>query len=196
MKATYTRYNARDFIQRYVDTYGWLLRDDGTRKFVHITQAEEGRLYYETDGSAEFYALRDRGQIFEFIPVNKGWFNGTDGPVFLSRVPARQWKRGISGSNTEIQKFTDGVLINYILNYTELSKVFNDDFNVKNYPDTFKPGALSKHFCLVNNNLWFYDTVIGILEGTTFKLSNDIVAQELKDLIKRKGWQLHVENHS
>lgn len=196
MKATYTRYNARDFIQRYVDTYGWLLRDDGSRKFVHITQAEEGRLYYETDGSVEFYARQDGGQIFEFIPVNKGWFNGTDGPVFLSRVPARQWKRGISGSNTEIQKFNGGVLQNYILNYTELSKVFNDDFNVKNYPNTFKSGALSKHFCLVNNNLWFYDTVIGILEGTTFKLSNDIVAQELKDLIKRKGWQLHVEDHS
>lgn len=196
MKATYTRYNARDFIQRYVDTYGWLLRDNGTRKFVHIKQAEEGRLYYETDGSADFYALQDRGQIFEFIPVNKGWFNGTDGPVFLNRVPARQWKRGISGSNTEIQKFKNKILINYILNYTELSKVFNDDFNIKNYPDTFKPGALSKHFCLVNNNLWFYDTVIGILEGTTFKLFNDIVSQELKDLIKRKGWQLHVENHS
>lgn len=196
MKATYTRYNARDFIQRYVDTYGWLLRDEGSRKFVHITRAEEGRLYYETDGTSEYYATQDRGQVFEFIPVKKGWFNTSNGEaVLLSRVPARQWKRGISGSNTDIRRLVNGeFLLQRFVDYKELSSIFNDDFNKNNYPAKFDIGAISKHFCIdKNNQLWFYDSNVGKLEADTFILDNNIIEQELRDLIKRRGWKFNVQ---
>ena len=194
MLETFTSNNSSDFNQRYCGTYGWLLKN-GSRRLVYLENIYDDILYFNVGNENDsYYAKINSGTFFEFIPVNKGWFNSNnDRCYFLCRKPARQWKRGISPNNTTIYDPLYGGHID--ITYNVLSSIFNLDYTKYNYPLEFKKGALSNHFCLDKNNvLFFYEAPIGFYDavGKQFILNNDLVAQELKDLISRNNWNIEV----
>lgn len=192
MLDTLTSENYRDFSARYANTFGWLV--DGKRQFVHVLRVADERVYFTNATGMEYHAKMDHGVNFEFIPVDRGWFNDINGnPWLLSRVPARQWKRGISETNTMM--YDGHSLRTFHVNYERLSKVFSDKFTELNYSKEIKPtGAWSKHFAVTKHGLHFYDQLIGSYNPKTQEivLTSDIVKQELTDLINRNGWSVKI----
>ena len=194
MLDTLTSINYRDFGPRYTHTFGWLHNGD-TRKLVYVLRTEDSKVFFTDQTGMEYHAKIDAGVMFEFIPVDHGWFNASNGDAYLlSRTPARQWKRGISDSNTTMTSLNTLRLIG--LNYNSLSNIFNDQFDERNYPRTFGAGALSKHFALRRhpyNQLYMYDRMIGTLDGDTIVLASSLFEQELTDLITRNGWAIKIK---
>ena len=191
-----TRANHGDFNRRYVQTYGWLLNND-KKKLVYVTNSDDMYVYFRTGGDMEYHAVRDTGVQFEFIPVNRGWFNTYDSSnvYYLQRVPARQWKRGISSGNTQIQHWVDGRgLMPIKMSYEILEKIFNVGFDPHIPKDPMKtPVALSKDFAILGENIYFNDQVVGVRKENVLLLHTDLVQQELSDLINRRGYKYTVK---
>jgi hypothetical protein len=140
--------------------------------------------------SMDFNIKRDSGVMFEFIPVDRAWMLGKSGvPYFLQRVPARQWRRGISRHNTNINILTSYGLEPVNPSWKTMKDIFGDDAT-----QPCKLGeVLSKHFMAVHNGpLYFYREPV----GTTVKQGNhciiklpakSLVAQEVMDVLRRTG---------
>ncbi len=190
MLDTYTSGNERDFGARYAETFGWLITGD-TRRFVHISHTDHSAVYFTQGGKLEYNARIDAGVQFEFIPVDRGWYNTSTGDVvYLVRVPARQWKRGISQNNTQI-RMCDG-LFQLPVDYPTLLSVFSKEHKQHSYIPG-KRCALSKHFAINSvNQVFFYNQVIGALEKDIIVLNDTLVATELTDTINRQGYPLKV----
>lgn len=181
--------NAGDFSQRYVDTYGWLYLG-GKKTLVYIADCTNQRATFTMNGSPTFHVNVNSGLEFEFIQVDRGWFNATDGKLyFLSRHPARQFKRGISASNTVVR---DGNLSPVSLTYPLLASVFDPTFNYWDKKDLNSTGALSKHFAVINGSIIFYTEHIGKYSDGVVTLTSNLFLQEFQDLIRRKNIDVKV----
>jgi len=191
MKDTLTSRNHQDFRARYSGTYGWYTHND-TRKLVRINDSDRYQVTFGDDSDFNYTVKVDSGINFEFIPVDKGWFNSKSGQVyFLCRHPARQWKRGIHPDNTLVYNIKQ-MSFNQGLSFEVLSDIFQDGFNNWEYKTT-GDRALSKHFAIDSKNrVWFYNREIGVIDGSTIKLNNDLVYQELTDTLRRKGYNYKV----
>lgn len=182
----------RDFNQRYVGAYGWLITPTN-KKLININSVDGHRVYYNIGGATLFWAELNSATTFEFIPVDHGLFNGRDGyTYYMHRKPARQWRRGISENNTVMEKLHTHKHVP--INYQTLENIFNDEFSQRNYPQVFETGALSKHFAVLYGKVYFYSIVIGNYANDEIILNNEITAQELKDLIHRNHWNIKVTN--
>lgn len=187
--------NYRDFGPRYAGTFGWLLKD-GKEVFVYLDKVSDDKVHFQTGSKFPFYANINSGIKFKFIPVRNGWFTANDNNVYLlSRRPARQWKRGIAPSNTEIYRLSDMRMVE--VSWDILSTVFCDDFDKLNSNKEFKgrSSRLSQHFALgAHYQLYFYKSEIGSFneDAGVFTLQTPLVAQELQDLINRNGWEFKV----
>lgn len=192
MLDSYTDENAPDFNQRYVGTYGWMVRD-GKKQFVYLTDTDEDHLYFNKGRGTTFNVKINSGIMFEFIPVDRGWYTSTDGTnYFLERRPQRQWKRGISNGNTRIFQMLYGGLDAVEPTYPLLNSIFSTPQTHAEFV-TNKRGVLSKHFAVDHSgNVYFYNEKIGTFDGSVFKLFNDLVKQELQDTIKRKNYPFGV----
>lgn len=188
--------NYRDFGPRYSGTYGWLLKDN-KELFVYLDRVEDSKVYFRDGTKFPFYANADAGIKFKFIPVNKGWFNAADGQTYyLARRPARQWKRGIAPTNTQINRLDD--FREMPVSWEVLSTIFGDNYHQLNYPKAFKGRscAISKHFAVgADYTVYFYLQPIGSFneDTNTFELQVELVSQELQDLINRNGWDFGVK---
>jgi hypothetical protein len=197
MKDTLTSLNHQDFKARYVNTFGWLLKDDGTRELVHVENSNEDRVYFNAGGGKSYHANVDAGVHFEFIPVNRGWFNATDGNVYyLQRQPARQWKRGICDSNTAMWSITN---MNAPLKVTlaKLQTIFVEGWNnwqIKNISQI--PYAISRAFAISPTQLvYFYNQPVGTYSNGVISLDDTSIYQELSDTIRRRYLGIKVEIH-
>lgn len=193
MLDTLTRENLRDFDARYSNTFGWLHQEGGVKRLCQLLHVEDEVIYFKFGGRPNFHARVDSGVTFEFIPVDRGWFNTVDhGPLLLQRVPARQWKRGISVNNTQVQnQYMEHVAVNYKL----LSSVFEGPTVDVGSKIGNEAVALSKHFCLTEGgSLYFYSFCIGQCIKNKIALYNSLVKQELQDLITRKTYPLEIVN--
>lgn len=181
--------NAGDFSQRYVDTYGWLyLR--GKKTLVYIADCGRGRATFTLGDKLQFHVNVDSGLEFEFIQVDRGWFNTIDGKMYLlQRHPARQFKRGISASNTIAR---DMYLINVPLTYPMLASIFDPTFNYWDKKDLDSTGALSKHFAVINGTIMFYTEHIGKYAEGVVTLTSNLFQQEFQDLLRRKNIDVKV----
>ncbi|WP_196300867.1 hypothetical protein, partial [Streptococcus pneumoniae] len=74
---------------------------------------------------------------------------------------ARQWKRGIASSNTQIQDLD--YFRSHEVSLSSLGRIFNEEFSTRNYSKTLAPGALSKHFAWRKRDgmVYMYDREIG-----------------------------------
>lgn len=181
-----------DFAKRYNHTFCWLLR--GTEKiFIYINNINEDKIEFSTGGTIKYTALADSGVTFEFIPVDRGWYNTSDGDiVYLTRVPERQWRRGISINNTMMRNSTLDLVP---LSYAVLSAVFKS--TTKQTPLVFTPDksmVLSKHFAWSApcNSLLFHDVFIGTFEDHMFHVRDEFI-QEVTDVFRRNNLGLGIK---
>lgn len=195
---TLTTENAHDFTRRYVDTYGWLLKEN-TRRFVYINRVDETSVRFSTEDGLSYTANVDRGILFEFLPVDRGWFLGRSGTLYyLERHPARQWKRGISPSNTRIWSIINGRFSQLDLSFVQLHDIFvNNEPHKVNLPVKL-PIAMSRTFAIANDRgVYFFDIKIGEynIKTQTIVLANSHVLQELRDVISRNHLPIEVQHN-
>lgn len=179
---TLTNDSWEDFSRRYNHTYCWLLRGQ-EKLFVFIEDITPDAVKFSCGGNMSFSARADTDTKFEFIPVDRGWYNTSDGSILhLSRVPERQWRRGISNGNTVAH---DAALFPVDLTYKRLASVFNHA-NPRAF-DLRNSHALSKHFAWSANKegLFFHHALIGTAQdGDKFMVDHQFV-QEVTDAVRR-----------
>lgn len=194
MRTTYDLNTVRDFGPRYKDTYGFLInRDNPTeRRLVYITSNDDRAVYFitETDGLT-YHALRDSGVQFEFIPVNRGFFNGTNNKVYhLQRVPARQWRRGLGRSNTEVSTVTAEGIFTTKLSFGLCHTMFDNAPDYRCQGEIPTNRAISKHFAICGDRLYFHQLIAGYMaKSGGIELTNKVsIQQELQDTLRRNGY--------
>lgn len=193
-----TSANHRDFGARYKGTWGYYLADSGNKLLVKVHEVSQKEVKFaDIDGSI-YTGFADMGLKFEFIPVNKGFFNGDKCVYWFERIPARQWQRGISANNTHVS-FFDGNFAKANIEKA-VDVVFNPQKSTLGVYESWRfycdgkrsAVALSKHFALGDGMVFFYKQNIGTITDHTITLTQDVVAQELRDVIARNGLNIEV----
>jgi hypothetical protein len=185
MLDTLTSRNHQDFRQRYQGTFGWFQTPPPERKiFVQVTDVSSDQVTFTDSKNIPYIVYRDSGYVFEFLPVMKGWFNTKNNLMYLSRIPARQWHRGISSGNTTVEIFNEGRNIAVPCNMASLSQVFEQAISVEDAAKRHN-FALSRYFAIAGDSLWFQNQRVGAVVEKQIVLWNKIIEQELKDTIKR-----------
>lgn len=193
MKDTLTSRNHQDFRARYQGTYGYYVNPDNAQKVpVYVANCNQHKVTFQDIEGRDLFANVDTGIEFEFIPLDRGFFQTINGKVYyLQRVPARQWKRGICYDNTQVHELTNN-LRSDVPNLLEvIAKLRPIDCAESWYLFNGKvPVALSKHFAIsTEGRLYFYNKSIGTVDHKTdtIKLVNDMLQQELTDLFRRNN---------
>jgi len=164
MLDTPTLYNSEDFRTRYRHTFGWLIKDNNEKVLVFIKDVGRQVVFTVEDGS-EYFANAGFNVMFEFLPITRGWFDTRNGPVLLQRVPARQYQRGISKSNTSCTRIgIGGHLLPVALTIDVLVDVF-----VNKPTSTFQQFVkkeklylvVNKFFLLSHGFVYMYDMQVG-----------------------------------
>jgi len=206
MKDTFTTENANDFHRRYQGTFGWYIggKTDTTKKLVEITEVRDRRCTFRDVDGRQYHATIDSGVIFEFEPLQSGWWNGSDNSTYLvQRVPARQWQRGVSRGNTSILRLFSDTLgeLQQLPEITieALHTIYVEGVSsVDAWQDYWKGNrsgaALSRYFAVgPSKRMYFKDKLIGECpENGLIKLSAGLCLQEVQDTVKRLGLEIQV----
>lgn len=197
MKDSLTSSNHQDFRARYQGTYGYYVDPYTSKRLpVFVGNCNQHRVTFNDITGRELHVNVDAGIEFEFIPVDRGFFQVNKEVFYLERVPARQWKRGICNENTRAYTL-DGALRNIAANYLEIITnmlPINCQSGWLLSKDGY-PAALSKHFAIsAANVLYFYNKEIGTVDHATntIKLNNDMLLQEVTDLFRRNNIDVRV----
>jgi len=193
-----TSANLGDFKQRYAGVIGRLI-DHPDKPLVKVGAVGSTKVTFVDMEGTTYYANVDKGIQFEFLPALRGWYNTPEGPVLLNRVPARQWKRGMCPDNHSVARSYGGMVLTTMPEdwYTVVFRVFstNQDYiNSSQVWDGKTDIALSRHFCISADKVFFYNLTIGFWSAATksIVLTQDYIRQELKDMIKKHNLQIEV----
>jgi hypothetical protein len=196
MLDTPTLSNQQDFRQRYCSGYGYILTED-KKTLVYLREIRNNTLVLQDEDNGRYMANLDSGVMFEFVPVFKGWSVAEGSAAFVSRVPAKQFSRAISSSNTTMSRYfpAEDLLDPISLTVTRLRDaleyVYNIPDAVENYLKGLRYAVLSKHFAICGSRLYFYNEPIGSVScaNNTVKLTldNKLCEQEIRDLLNRNN---------
>jgi len=178
----------RDFAQRYKETYGWYLTDTGRKVLVQLVDVSETTLKFAGKEGQTYTALADKGNRFEFLPLERAVYNTPKDVYYCSRVPARQWRRGVHNANTSITNLLGGGWGGEKLSFDLLEQIFQES-TPSDYIPSFLSGAreglaLNSMFAMGKNRVFLYNRVIGEYKNGTITLTNDLFAQEISDLMR------------
>jgi hypothetical protein len=199
MKDSLTSLNREDFRQRYRGSFGFLHTETQDRRLVYIQEVANNQVVFKTSSRGmDYYANCDAGVVFEFLPVQRSWYNLGDKPGLLFRVPARQYCRGISKSNTSFSVVHPEVamLQPSTLTLEVLARVFSVDKFAHEPREVLLERfvnkeswffVLSRAFCMAHGTLFFFADAVGKYAGTEITLNNPVIRQELLDAIKRNN---------
>jgi hypothetical protein len=196
MREEFTSSNSKDFGQRYVGTFGWFEKPDGGKVMVLVGSISKEYVTFYDKNNFEYTAKADMGNVFSFLPVQKGLYEYQDDIVFISRVPARQWKRGICLDNTSVRSFNRG-LSQIDFSYNLLEKIFgeNEDTLLQKFKENYSGNLLlGRSFVIYNNLCYIYNNIIGSYSPTTttIYLTNSLFLQEITDILRMKNLPLLV----
>jgi hypothetical protein len=183
MKDTCTRENRRDFRQRYQGTMGWLIKESGEQELVYIDNVDDAYTSFIDNSGQRCVAKHNMGVEFSFTQLERGWFNSPRYPVFISRIPARQWQRGICAANTSMRFPYKDSLAAIDVTIESVGECL-----MATSSETKKPVVLSKFFCVYEGKVWFLDKQIGQEKDGTITLDDDTYRQELSDTINRNQY--------
>ena len=188
---TPTSNNLADFKQRYSGVFGWLCVD-GQRSLVYISNVNSKYVTFTDSEGGQYFANIDAGVEFDFAPVMRGWYNTPIGVFYMSRVPARQWKRGVCADNTFIAPAQHP---DYHRSGVDWNKAaFSILSVVQPFPSADdKCLAYSKHFANINGRLYLYTQRIGEVFNNKVKLASPLFRQEFLDMCRRNQLTLEVE---
>lgn len=190
MITTFERKGWRDFSQRYAGTYGWYHSDSGNKILVRVTEVDESSVRFEDKNGIAYSALCDKGNVFEFLPLERAVYNLVNDDVVISeRVPARQWKRGICRENTSFQSLSKtGGRMDF--SFGLLEEVFSQRPNLF-YLDSFLEDkrqnvALNSMISFVGINVCVYNRVVGNVNKKAGEIlvTNKIYLQEIRDIVR------------
>lgn len=172
----FTSGGSADFRQRYQGTYGFF-HYEGKKTLVMLSEITTERTRPEvifTDEAGAKYLLRADSKVedcgFSFIPPKNAWVNCADGvPLLVSRVPARQYQRGICDRNTSIVNWEGE---GYTVNFTNLTKLYDTKVGIKEAYQAFLKSrknkrsaglAISSQFCVSDTfkHIKCFNAVIG-----------------------------------
>lgn len=201
----FTGNNARDFAQRYNQTFGYFTRE-GKDVLVQLSRvvidSSPPRVeFIDKDGTT--YCLyadnKDDSVGFKFIPPINRYHATKSGPLLVKRIPAKQYSRGICDRNTSIvgvrgQQFP--------VTFDVLLKCFNQEIS---YQNLFQQASTGKNdlnpirgFCLspffagsfYKGRIYCLGQIIGDFYASTGKIELHDPAlffTEVKDAIARSG---------
>jgi hypothetical protein len=198
MRDTPRANNIADFQQRYGGTFGWLVNPTTNKKLlVSIISVDRNGVRFKDASGQEGHAYLDTGVMFEFLPVEQGWFNTDKTSYFMTRRPARQWHRGISHDNTAIFAEKKNGLWSVNVSIDVLDDIFNRNIPiadcVRDLRENKRSAAgISKDFAILGKELYFYSKPIAKYEDGKILLETPIIAQEIKDAIKYNNLPLEV----
>ena len=198
MKESFLSKTAADFRQRYQGSFGYILKDNGTKVLVKITTVDTKTVIFTDEDENEYFGYADKNVEFEFIPIQRKFVLMDNKACLFTRVPARQFTRGISEANTTyyttnaqgnlVQKgFDDREVIKFIKH----QGVLPYHSYMQQYLDGTLPfTTLSASFLVSKTKLWFFDREIGDVNRTKklIDLKTPLVKQELSDAIRDVGF--------
>jgi len=198
MREEYKSEEWADFRQRYEGTYGWYEREEGKSPLlVRLDVVRENSLSFVDASGFIYTAIPDKGNNFQFIPVERGVYNLNNDVVFCQRIPARQWRRGMCQANTAFvsmtgtQKYTGP-------SFPLLEQIFNPKPGAKTVLDNFMKSfegiaALNHTFSIIKNNVHCFNIVIGSYTKGQILLDDKLFCQELNDLVRDMHLPIRVE---
>lgn len=210
--------NARDWRQRYEGTYGTYVSGDKRLlcRLARITTDGTPTVRFETSTGADFTLVADtEGVEWEFLLPTAGCYNTSKGVLFVTRVAARQFQRGISNHNTIIKLLTaHGTFDPIGVNFQSLSllkesqeklmteRVFSAPLE---YYQQHGGIALSKNISLLGFNpeqpwVMVHETAISKDGSCSYKdgvfnitLTSDLFLQEVADAFKRNNLKAEIK---
>lgn len=188
-----TSQNHQDFRQRYNGTFGWILLPEG-KKFVKISGVDSEYTNFVDNKGLAYHVVTDGEKYFEFLPCNRGWYiSATGNAYYATRVPARQWHRGMSEHNTALYGINEAEnLVKKSMSMAVMHSIFGGEKMAYGFDRYRENNPLSRHFCLSKSHVWFFNQPIGTHEEGKIKLWNNMVYQELLDQINRNKYPLEV----
>ena len=192
LKEEFKSDSSRDFHARYGGTFGWYERAIDDRLLVQLKESDQMSLHFEDQNGIKYEAQADKGNVFCFIPVERKLHN-VDGDVWMtSRIPARQWKRGMCAANTRIHSLSDNRKLP--VNFSTISNLFA---NSTEQERAFRKGmavniAISDSFAIVGSKVYLYDIEIGVFKKEQIVLNDNLFIQEVKDVVSRNKYDITV----
>lgn len=195
MLDTLTSQNRADFRQRYLGTYGYLIRDS-KKILVRIEQVEEDYVEFIDEKGNPYHVNCDSGIPFEFIPVDRRLVNLPKYTIYACRRPARMWRRGVCSENTTIvnvetkRHLTVGfqtVGPVYQPENQDYIGAFNSYLNGER-----KSAAISDRFCVLDGKVFLYDIPIGFITDSKARI-HPMFKQEVSDICTRNKLPIKVE---
>lgn len=200
---TPTHKNIADFKQRYQGVMGWLNPEKPDSKCaVYVSSVTNSKVAFRDEKNNEYYANVNTGVQFEFLPTQRAWYNTKKSVFLVQRIPARQWKRGVCPDNTRIGELSDGHLSDHPVSidwraaaFDVMTKAVAYDVAVADFLAKGRSSvALSRHFAITNNVIYFLNLQAGTIAANVITLAKglEIVRQELTDLINRNNYPFKV----
>lgn len=196
-----TSHNVRDFSARYAGTWGFYVSDTKEKILVYVSQVTEERVSFKDTKGGTFFGLVDKGMMFEFIPVSRGFFNANNGKAtfLLQRVPARQWQRGISSQNTKVFTLFPGGELKSVSVDGAIPLIFDGEQvyktpiqeQVDHLIKMNHVAALSRHFAIADDVFMFFNVPVGKVNNKKIVLDVSTIYQEVSDVVRRN--RLHYE---
>ncbi len=160
--------NADDFRQRYLGTFGFFRKEDGTKLLTRLDTIS-GRGCSFSDVRGVTYNLEPDSKLdigFEFLPPKSGFFNTAIGTVLVIRIPARQFQRGVSPNNTALHLLSGKQQEHLPLDFPIMEKIYEKNTTLEQAFEEFKQKkthsvALSSQIALDRARLWVLDEPIG-----------------------------------
>jgi len=197
MKEEFKAAGWRDFAQRYQGTFGWFHTEKKERMLVQLVEVNESSLMFQAKDGMKYFANPDKGNVFEFIPVTKGVYQLGKDVVFVTRKPARQWKRGLCLENTYLYNLVSGEQL--MVDFSSVTAVFggSDGVMLEAFKKDMSPNyvALDNIFSVVANKLMLYNNRVGVLDRAKRQVTMDspLFKQEVQDLFRSLLMEVFVE---
>jgi hypothetical protein len=185
----------RDFKQRYEGTYGWYEKDNGETILVNLRSVEGSAAVFQDAAGVPYTARPDRGNMFQFLPLERSVYNTKDDVIYCYRVPQRQWKRGLCDANTSfvsLSRFTYTAGPTFEL----LAELFGapDTTRLSAFKEKGEGAtALNSVFSIINNQVMCFSHKIGTYQKGIATLYDKLFEQELNDLVRQHQFPFVVE---
>jgi hypothetical protein len=180
----------RDFRARYNGTYGFYNKGD-VRTLVFFTDVNDYYVSWQDQDGAEYRSTWDSDLTFQFLAPQRKVFIHRGSVMYMCRIPARQWQRGIALGNTRLMKLVNRQLST--LSFQKLISAFSTDVN----RNTVSVGAFLKGivteacvndlFAFTEDRVWLYNQCIGtILKTANGWLANvsELYVEEFSTAVK------------
>lgn len=194
MREEYKANEWRDFKQRYEGTYGWYETDSGKKVLVLLTEVTDKELRFIDKSENSYTAIPDKGNTFQFLPIERGVHNITGDIIYCERIPARQWRRGLHISNTRMTSLLSNK--HRAPDFGILEQIFEqkDDSLLRAFQKNGTgSAALNSTFSIVGKAVKCYSINIGTFLKGKITLDNPLFHQEICDVVRDLQLPITVE---